>query len=194
MNDDNTLKPEVDIILKEISAVFDAINYSQVQQLIAALLKSERVFIVGVGRVLLSMQALVKRLNHLGIKAYYVGQIDEPAATVDDFLIVASNSGESIFPVGVAAKAKKIGMTIAYIGSKADSTAGKLADIMVLIPVSSKPLVGKTDDSYEIKSQQPMTSLFEQVLLLLGDAISMGVIKANSDSQADYWTFHANLE
>ena len=56
------------IILSELSAAFDALDEAQVETLIDELLKpGRRVLCVGVGRVLISMKAWVKRLRHMNI-------------------------------------------------------------------------------------------------------------------------------
>ena len=61
------------------------------------LTSAKRVFFVGVGRVLLSLEAIAKRYAHLGIDTVIVGQITEPAITKDDVLVVGSGSGETMF-------------------------------------------------------------------------------------------------
>ena len=96
-----------------------------------------------------------------------MGEITEPAITDKDLLIVGSGSGESLFPVAIAKKAKALGAKVAWIGSNAHSTIAELADYQVRIPVQSK--LACPD---ELRSQQPMTSLFEQTLLLYGDAVA----------------------
>ncbi|MDR2407572.1 MAG: SIS domain-containing protein [Bacteroidales bacterium] len=180
---------KIEIILKEITDTFSQINRKEVEQLINSIKSAEKVYITGVGRVLLSMQSVIKRFTHVGIEAYYVGQLDEPPATERDILIAASNSGESVIPSGITLKAKSLGLKVVYIGSSPDSTIGKLADIRVMIPVSNKFYQNAV-----IKSEQPMTSLFEQILLLLGDAIAMVIIDENNIKGINNWNIHANLE
>ena len=43
-------------------------------------------------------------------------------------------------------------------------------------------------------SQQPMTSLFEQSLLLVGDAIAMSMVRKRDIDLDSLWEYHANLE
>ncbi|MCZ8967775.1 hypothetical protein OM343_15165 [Escherichia albertii] len=92
-------------VLAELHATLGNISADEVERLIEMIEAAENVFFVGVGRVLLSLQAMAKRLAHLGIKTYVVGQITEPAITERDLLIVGSGSGESMFPLGIARKA-----------------------------------------------------------------------------------------
>lgn len=67
-----------DTVLQELQTVFANVKEEEVLALTAAICEAESVFVVGVGRVLLMLQAFVKRLNHLGIEATYVGAVDEP--------------------------------------------------------------------------------------------------------------------
>ena len=46
----------------------------------------------------------------------------------------------------------------------------------------------------EIDSQQIMTSLFEQVILILGDVIAKIIVDNRNIDLKDLWQWHANLE
>lgn len=184
-----TIQESKEVVIQECSAALKKIDDAQSQSLITAILEADQVFFVGVGRVLLSLQAICKRLAHLGIRTHYVGEITEPAITEHDLLIVGSGSGETVFPVAIAKKAKSIGAKVAWIGSNTQSTVAELADYTVRIPVQSK--LGLAD---ELPSKQPMTSLFEQTLLLYGDAIAGVILERKNLNLKDLWEFHANLE
>ena len=54
------------MVLAELNAALAGVDASQVGALIDALESAEKVFFVGVGRVMLSLQAIAKRLKHLG--------------------------------------------------------------------------------------------------------------------------------
>jgi 6-phospho-3-hexuloisomerase len=176
-------------IVTEISATLSAVSETQVDALTRQIIGADRVFFVGVGRVLLSLQAVAKRLAHLGIDTVIVGQITEPAITASDLLIVGSGSGESAIPLAIAAKAKSHGAQVAHIGANPASSMSQYTDVFVLIPVQTKFSSGT-----EVTSVQPMTSLFEQCLLLLGDAIALSLIDAQGLDLTSLWQHHANLE
>ncbi|HCR84302.1 MAG TPA: sugar isomerase, partial [Lachnospiraceae bacterium] len=118
-----------------------------------------------------------------------VGQITEPAITQKDVLIVGSGSGGTLYPAGIARKAKSIGAKVIHIGSNPDSPLKDTADLFVRIPVESR---AKKKD--EIHSVQPMTSLFEQALLLFGDITAMMLIEDRRIDIDSLWQYHANLE
>lgn len=185
----NDFSDNRDLVLCELRKALESVQENDVNRLIDSILSADRVFFVGVGRVLLSLQAFCKRLAHLGIKCCYVGDITEPAITKDDLLIVGSGSGESMFPLGIARKAHSIGAHIVHIGSNPKSSMSEYAEYMVRIPVRTKLYL---DD--EIDSAQPMTSLFEQSILLLGDIVSLEIIRRQRLDMDKLWRHHANLE
>ncbi|MHC1772384.1 MAG: 6-phospho-3-hexuloisomerase [Flexilinea sp.] len=177
------------MVINEITLALFSIDDKEGYKLIDSILEAKQVFFVGVGRVMFSLEAICKRLAHLGIDTHYVGEITEPAITKDDLLIVGSGSGESLFPVSIAKKAKSIGVKVAWIGSNPQSTLAKISDLCVRIPVQTK--LNLPD---ELHSNQAMTSLFEQVLLLYGDIIAKMIIEKNHIDIDSLWQHHANLE
>jgi 6-phospho-3-hexuloisomerase len=178
-----------DVVLTEVARALGAVDPGQVEALVEAILRAGRVFVVGVGRVMLSLQAFAKRLNHLGIRVHCVGDINEPAITRDDLLIVGSCSGKSAVPVTIGQIAHRHGARIALIGSNLGSPLAPIADLFVRIPAHSR-----LELPDEIPSEQLMTSLFEQALLLLGDAIALMIARRQGLDPATLWQYHANLE
>lgn len=176
-------------VIAECEKALGAIEEETVFQYMDMLLSAKRVFFVGVGRVLLSLEAIAKRYAHLGIDTVIVGQITEPAITPQDVLVVGSGSGETMFPAGIARKAKAIGAKVIHIGSNPNSGLRDVADLFLRIPVESR---AKAPD--EIHSVQPMTSLFEQSLLLFGDTTAMMLVQDRKMDLDKLWEFHANLE
>ena len=160
------------LVLDECRQALGKVDEGQVKEFISLVYSSEKVFFIGVGRVLLSLEAFAKRLAHLGIDAVVVGEITEPAFTDKDLLVVGSGSGESLFPV-----------------ANENSSMKEVTDLMVRIPVRTK--LYKED---EISSEQPMSSLFEQALLLFGDSVSKMIVEEKQIELKQLWKFHANLE
>ena len=192
MNDEFAKQYQADCaaVLDELGRTLTSIDPASLERLADEILKAEQVFFVGVGRVLLSLQSVCKRLAHLGIKAHYVGEITEPAITKNDLLIVGSGSGASLFPLGIAKKARSaVDCRIVHIGSNPNSEMKEICDFMVRIPVRTKFYL---ED--EIDSCQPMTSLFEQSLLLVGDILAKMIIERQNLDMKGLWQYHANLE
>jgi 6-phospho-3-hexuloisomerase len=186
---DETFIQARDTVLYENKQALAQLDGQTVAALCGKILSARKVFCVGVGRVLLSLQCFTKRLAHLGIDAHYVGEITEPAITGEDLLIVGSGSGESLFPLSIARRAKHLGAAVVHVGSNPKSSMAEYADLMVRIPVRTKLAL---ED--EIDSRQPMTSLFEQSLLLLGDIIALMIITEKKLDMRGLWQHHANLE
>ena len=179
----------VDTVLDECRRVLLAVKESDTEALIEKISSANKVFFVGVGRVMLSLQAIAKRLAHIGIDTHVVGEITEPAIAPGDLLIAASGSGESLFPREIARKAKSLGAEVVMIGSNRESTLAGIADFMVRVPTNTKRMLPD-----EIKSEQIMTSLFEQFLLLYGDILAKMMVDRQKIDMKALWQFHANLE
>lgn len=178
-----------EIVLSEISSALSKVNEDDIDELVEMVRTSERVFFSGVGRVKPSLEAIAKRWYHLNIETVVVGQITEPPIGKNDLLIVGSSSGESIIPLSIAKIAKSFDAKIVHIGFNENSSMNKYSDLFIRIPASTKLKV-----EGEIKSLQPMTSLFEQSLLIMGDIISMQLIELDSNNKGDLRLRHANLE
>lgn len=178
-----------DEVIDEIRRTLMKVDISNLHKLSMDILSAEQVFFIGVGRVMLSLQSIAKRMAHLGISAHYVGEITEPAITDKDLLIVASGSGMSIIPFAIAKKAKEFNVKVAYIGSNKNSEINRIADYMVRIPVRTKLYFEDEEDSCQI-----MTSLFEQVLLIVGDILMKMIVDDKNIDIKSLWKYHANLE
>ena len=177
------------LILTEISQALSSVDEAELNCLTENIANAQTVFLFGVGRTFLSLQAFCKRLNHLGIRACCVGDLGEPAITEHDLLIIGSGSGETVCPVQIAKTAKKYNAKIAHIGSNPQSSLKQYADIFIRIPVKTKlNLPG------ELHSSQIMSSLFEQSLYILCDGICLMIAKEKNLDIQSLWKFHANLE
>ena len=176
------------LIQSEIGRALAAVDPASFDAAVESIGASRRVFAIGVGRVALSLQAFVKRLNHLGVDAWFVGSVNEPALEPGDLLVVGSGSGESVVPLAIVRRARELRGKILWLGSNASGTIAGLADLQLRIPCPTK--LGLPD---EIPSAQPMASLFEQSLLLVCDAICL-VIARRTGTDARSYQRHANLE
>ena len=182
------LKEEV---CNEIRFVLSKVDENEVEAFIKHILKTKKnkLFVIGVGRVMLMLQTFAKRLKHLGIESYVVGETTVPAIEEGDLLLAASGSGETLTTINVVKLAKKHGARIALITSSVDSTLRELSDVSVRIPCPTKlHLPG------EVSSIQSMTNLFEQSLLIFCDCISMIVQDEFKVSEEELWRVHNNLE
>ena len=178
-------------VIAELDKTLSSIDPAQIERLYDEIQKAKQVFFVGVGRVMMALQCVCKRMAHLGVRAHCVGDITEPAITNDDLLIVGSGSGGSLYPLGIAKKARAVapGVKIVHIGSNPNSEMKDIADFMVRIPVRTKFYLPD-----EIDSCQPMTTIFDQGILLLGDILAKMMIETQGLDMKGLWQYHANLE
>lgn len=171
---------ELDQLLGKVSAV-EIVNY------MTELLQADQVFFIGVGRVKLALEAAVKRLTHLGIDCHMVGDLNEPPITKNDLLVVGSGSGESVIPLEIAKKAKAFEARIVHLTSSPQSSIAQLADVIVQFESPSKT-------SSAFTSIQPMTTVFEQGLLLFHDVLTLQLMEEKGMDFDQLKAKHANLE
>tara|TARA_Y100000996_G_C22537831_1_gene648909 strand:- start:1288 stop:1890 length:603 start_codon:yes stop_codon:yes gene_type:complete len=196
----NKYYKNTNLIVNEISDILNNIPTNQTSNLINQIIKSNKIFLVAIGRVNLSLQCFGKRLAHLGFKVELVGSLTEKPATKKDLLIVASGSGESLIPLHITKKAKSIGCKILHITSSKKSSIRNIADYVVELKAPTKIVSNiKTKESLsdaasKTKSIQPMSTLFDQVLHIYGDVVSVQIIEKLRLNKINLWKNHANLE
>lgn len=149
---------------------------------------ADRVFVHGAGRSGLALRMTAMRLMHLGLDVHVVGETTTPAIREGDVLIAASGSGTTSGVVRAAEIATAAGARVLAITTDPGSRLSQLATVHVTVPAAAK-----TDRS-EQSSSQYAGSLFEQVLVLLGDALFDVLWRRDGASADELWPRHANLE
>jgi 6-phospho-3-hexuloisomerase len=177
------------LILSELKNALSCVEDASVERFVSDIVGARKIFCTGVGRVLISLEAFVKRLNHLGVEAYIVGSLNEPAITKDDLLVAGSGSGNSVIPVAIAKVARNYDAKIVHIGSYRQGAIAEYVDYMIRIPARTKLNV---ED--EINSKQIMSSLFEQSVYIFCDSICLMVAGLKGVQLPSLWQHHANLE
>ncbi|MBI2939120.1 MAG: SIS domain-containing protein [Chloroflexi bacterium] len=182
------LQHVTDGILSEISATLRQVDEAEVRRLIAAILEARHIVVFGVGRMGLVSRAFAMRLCHLGLRAYALGESTTPGIGPPDLLLLNSGSGETQTVYDVALMGQKAGARLATITARPTSRIGRLADVVVRLPGPTKV------DGDGPASIQPMTTLNDQSLLLLLDAVAILLMEATRQSSDDLWRRHSNLE
>jgi len=181
----------IDLICREIQSALALIDDEEIETVTDYILnnKGRKFFVMGVGRVMLMLQAFAKRLNHVGIACYVVGETTIPSIGAQDILIAGSGSGETSTTINTAKLAKKAGAEVLLITATDDSSLRKLARYSLKIPSPTK-----LHSPGEPTSSQPMTNLFEQCLLVALDAISILLQQRLNVTESVMWQRHSNLE
>ena len=177
-------------IIEELQRTLSQISEQKGEEIITAILNSQRIFIAGAGKSGLAIKGFAMRLMHLGFDVYVVGDVTTPGITKKDLLVIASGSGTTESLCAIAEKVKNIGSQIVLLTILEDSPIAQVADIILTIPAPT-PKIEKETGFHSI---QPMGALFEQSLVLIFDALTlvlMNQIKSDSDTM---FTRHANLE
>lgn len=180
---------QIKTLLDECSVVLSQLKFEDVEEFKYLLRSADRIFFVGIGRVGLMISAAAVRFGHLGLKCYIVGQLGIPPIRSADLLVAASGSGESHFPCEIAKIASRIGAKVVYLGTNVGSTLSKIADLSLRFNANTK-----LELDGEVGSQQLLTSLFEQTLLLFCDAVALDLATEAEMDANELWSRHSNLE
>lgn len=178
------------VVLNELHHTLSRIDIQRANEFVELVDQAQEVFCAGAGRSGFQVKGFAMRLMHMGISSYVVGETCTPNIRENGLLVICSGSGETKSLVNHANKAKEVGAKIALITINPESTIAKLADVVVEISAPS-PKSAKQGD---IKSIQPMGSLFEQSEGIFMDiSIMMLMEKRNLDSDTMFGR-HANME
>lgn len=176
-------------IIKELDSVFKKIDITQLEKFKDMIRKSNRIFLLGVGREGMSTRAFAMRLMHLGKEAHWIWDDTTPNIDKDDLVIITSGSGEIGHLHYVAQKAKSAGATLVVVTGTPDRKTPLLADHVIWIPAC----VYNGKDNV-VPSIQPMGNLFEQSLLITFDIIVMMLSKEINISYEKMSNRHRNVE
>jgi 6-phospho-3-hexuloisomerase len=134
------------------------------------------------------LKSFVMRLMHMGRESYVVGETITPNYGPGDLLVVGSASGETSSsrrsprrPGSSAAGARD--HRLARIHNHSDRGRHD---------VVRAPSKDQSDSQFS--SVQPMASLFEQGVLLLGDSFVLALMERATRGGEEMFTRHANLE
>ena len=183
------MKTKINIILNEVATVLAKVDDHQIDSMISEIIESKKIVVCGAGRVGMAIRGFGMRLGHLGFTAYTLGDSTVPGIAYGDLLIVASGSGETQTIVDLVTIASNNGVRIVAVTGNPESRIGKLANLIVKLEAPSK-----TKMVNDFVSLQPMTSLNEQCLAILFDAIVLKIMDRIGESHESMWKRHSNLE
>jgi len=174
--------------LQDVVAALRSADQAPFERALTLLGDAERVFVHGAGRSGLALRMTAMRLMHLGFDVHVVGEVTTPAIRRGDVLLVASGSGTTGGIVQAARTADEAGARVLAVSTTADSPLAAVADTTLVVPAATK-----TDRS-GTASAQYAGGLFEQAVMLLGDALFHALWQRSGHSADDLWPRHANLE
>ena len=180
-------------ILDEMRRTLNQVSCEEVEALVREVTGAQRVFVAGAGRSGLVMRSFAMRLAQLGLNVHVVGETTTPAVGPGDLLLIGSGSGVTERLVHYAGKAAEAGARVALATASPASPVARIADIVVVIPAPT-PKSTKVSGDRELRSRQPMGTLFEQSLGVMLDASVMLLMARLDETESDMFDRHANLE
>lgn len=165
----------------EISGIVDNLVEQELEEAVNDIKDKKNVFFSGMGRSGSMCRALAIRFMHLGFNTYVAGEPSTPAIQKNDVLIATTSSGKTKITLNHMEKANEVGAEVILITSQGQDL--KQADITITIPAKTK-----------VQSAQHAGSLFEQSVLVVGDAIAAELQRVNNVSTEYMNERHANLQ
>jgi 6-phospho-3-hexuloisomerase len=175
-------------ILDEVAQVLAAVESAQMMALVEALLAAHRTFVYGAGRGGLVMRGLAMRLMHLGLPVAVVGEMTTPPIGPGDLLLVNSAKGAGPTIEAIAQAGRMAGATLAVITAQPGGIVSSQAQLIVYLPAQTLA------DAEGSRSFQPMGSVYEQALWVLGDALVVLLQASLGVDAAAMRARHTNLE
>jgi 6-phospho-3-hexuloisomerase len=179
------MKAYRDVILREVAAILPRISEESSKAFCRELARSKHVYITGVGRSGLVVQAFGQRLMHLGFDVHLAQEVTAPAIERRDLLVACSGTGTTLLPLYMARKARRIGARVVSLTARSKSPLARLSHLTIIVPA---PLDRGAETS------QPARSLFEQCLFLFLDSVILTAMHELRIPGRKIRRRHANLE
>lgn len=169
--------------LDELSKIGASLNYSEIETATEIIAQHQRIFFTAMGRSGNSARAIAIRFMHLGKDVFVALEASTPAIREGDLLIAISSSGKTTMIQNHIETALKNNADVIVITSNPSSIAINGAVSLVTVP-----------DKKQVPSKQHAGSLFEQAVLLIGDAIATHLIESQGLNKSYLDSRHANLQ
>lgn len=176
----------LDQIVDEIQGVIAKMDEADLEAAVNVIARDCRVYAAGEGRSGFQARSFAMRLMHIGYTSYMMGETICPSMHKGDVLLAISGSGTTRRTVEDAEAAKKLGVKIIAVTSKPESPLAATADAVIVVPGRVKGEAGG--------SIQLLSSLFDQSVHIVLDALCLMLSRRDQVSDADAQAQHANVE
>lgn len=183
------IQNNVENILSEIKTVLSKVKQEECDNLIQEIFNANKIVWVWAWKVGMATKGFIMRLWHFWYQAWFLWDTTVPHIWIWDLLLVVSGSWETQTIYDLVVIAKNNWAKIALVTWNPDSRMWKLADIILKVTAPSK-----TKEVDWFKSIQPMTTLNEQSLQLLFDAIVLDIMEKTCETHDSMRWRHSNLE
>lgn len=183
------IKDNITNILNEITVVLSKTSQNECDNIIKEILSANKIVWVWAWKVWMATKWFIMRLWHFGYNAWFIWDTTVPHVWKWDLLFVASWSWETQTIFDLVTIWKNNWARIVLITWNPESRIWKLADVILKVSAPSKT---KGIDGF--KSIQPMTTLNEQSLQILFDALVLEIMNKTWETHDSMWARHSNLE
>lgn len=177
------------VILSELDSALKTSDFTDLHNFISKITSASNIVVFGAGRVGLMMKTFAMRLNHLGLNSFFLGEINLPATGKGDLLVIGSGSGNTKSVVSIARIAQSKGLDIISVTSNVDSEIAGLSSSLVHLNCQTKESVAEPKLSI-----QPMTTIFEQSLLIFLDALVLDLMETLGEDNESMSKRHNVIE
>lgn len=167
--------------VSELQKIAENVKEEELDIAVEACMSAKRLFFSGMGRSGNMVKALAIRFMHLGYDAYVAGDASTPSIQKEDLLVAVTASAKTKVTLNHMETAKKNDAKVLLLSAIQEKP--EIADYFLCIPAKTR-----------VPSEQHAGSLFEQSVLIVGDAIS-DAIKREKNVTTEYMNNrHANLQ
>jgi len=128
------MKAYLTIVLDEVTRVLEKIDDASSRAFVRELARCKSIYITGVGRSGLVVQAFGQRLMHLGFDVHLAHEITAPAIRRGDLLVACSGTGTTLLPHYMARKARRIHARVVCLTARPNSPLARISHLTVPIP------------------------------------------------------------
>lgn len=175
------IRQRVKTILDELNEVQQVLDETELENFAHRIQKARRVVFTAQGRSGFAARTMVCRLMHIGIDVHMAGQPDTPAVGEGDLLVAISSSAGTKITLNHLEAARKAGADRLLITAK--DVGPEVCENILRIPVRTR-----------VGTVQHAGSLFEQAVMIVGDAVSWRVQTALGTTEEEMNRRHSNLQ
>lgn len=179
----------IDVIQEELAGVLEKVSRPDVGELAGRLFAGDRVLVAGEGRSGFMAKAFAMRMMHLGLLVHVVGETTTPPLAAGDSLVAVSGSGTTAGTVRTAQKADEVGATVLAVTTDQNSLLAEKAAFVLVVPAATK--YRRNDEAATI---QPLSSLFDQAMHVVLDAVCLHLAELRGIDNTKARTAHSNTE
>lgn len=175
--------------LEELGEVFDRLDASTAEALVAELAQAGRIVLHGVGREGLMMRALAMRLFHAGLDVSVAGDMTTPPVGPGDLVLLSSGPGGLATVDALMRIAQHASARVVVVTAQPQSEIAQRADAVVHLPAQTM-----ADDREPGASSLPMGSIFEIGQLMFFDCVVQLLAARLGRTAEEVRARHTNLE